>query len=190
MTYIGTSPQTFRLSMSYTNTAGTGLNMIVCLNGTVIYASYMGTVSSQQSSFITQPITFTNGSYLNIGCSTAYQTIQNPSIDVSQVAGILNSPTLYANPGTIQTKYFQCFANNITAACNTIFAQSNRMDLSNMTAINTNDASSFTKTQYGITCNISGTYLVEFHGAYNQPGVTSSYYLTLNRNYLAATFVK
>lgn len=97
---------------------------------------------------------------MNIGCSSSNQTIQNPSIDVYQIAGILNSPTLYANPGTIQTKYFQCFANNITAACNTIFAQSNRMDLSNMTAIITNDNTAFTKTQYGITCNVSGTYRV------------------------------
>lgn len=168
--------------MSYTNTAGTGLNMIVCLNGTIVHGSYMGTVSGQQGSFTTQPITFTNGATLNIGCSASFQTIQNPSIDVSQVAGILNSPTLYANPGTIQSKYFQCFANNITAACNTIFAQSNRMDLSNMTAIITNDNTAFTKTQYGITCNVTGTYQVEFHGAYNQPGVTSSYYLTLNKN--------
>lgn len=168
--------------MQYTNTAGTGLNIIVCLSGTIIYASYMGTVAGQQSSFVTQPITFTNGSYLNIGCSASFQTIANPSIDVSQVAGVLNSPTLYANPGTIQSKYFQCFANNITAACNTILAQSNRMDLSNMTAIVTNDATAFTKTQYGIYCNVSGTYRVQFHGAYSQPGVSSSYYLTLNKN--------
>lgn len=51
-----------------------------------------------------------------------------------------------------------------------------------MTAINSNDNTAFTKTQYGITCNVSGTYRVEFHGAYNQPGVSSSFYLTLNRN--------
>ena len=100
--------------MSYTNVAGTGLNIIVCLNGTIIYASYMGTVAGQQSSFITQPITFTNGSTLNIGCSASFQTIQNPSIDISQVAGILTQPVQYVNPPTMQTKYFQCFANNIT----------------------------------------------------------------------------
>jgi hypothetical protein len=45
MTYNGTSSQTFWLAMSYTNVAGTGLNIIVCLNGTIIYASYMGTVA-------------------------------------------------------------------------------------------------------------------------------------------------
>jgi len=146
MTYTGASSQTFWLAMSYTNVAGTGLNIIVCLNGTIIYASYMGTVAGQQSSFVTQPITFTTNSTLNIGCSASFQTIQNPSIDVSQVAGILNSPTLYANPGTLQSKYFQCFANNISLTCSTIFAQSNRLDLTNMTAVITNDATAFTKT--------------------------------------------
>lgn len=51
MTYIGSSPQTFWINMSYTNVAGTGLNIIVCLNSTIIYASYMGSVAGQQSSF-------------------------------------------------------------------------------------------------------------------------------------------
>lgn len=168
--------------MQYTNSAGTGLNIIVCLNGAIVHASYMGFVSGQQSNFQTQPITFTTNSTLNIGCSSSYQTIQNPSIDVSQVAGILSSPVLYANPGTIQSKYFQCFSSNISLTNQTIFAQSNRMDLTNMTTIITNDNTAFTKTQYGITCNVSGTYRVQFHGSYNSPASSSSYYLSLNKN--------
>lgn len=56
------------------------------------------------------------------------------------------------------------------------------MDLSNMTAIITNDNAAFTKTQYSIVCNVTGTYWVQFHGSYNSPASSSSYYLTLNKN--------
>ena len=56
------------------------------------------------------------------------------------------------------------------------------MDLTNMTTIITNDNTAFTKTQYGITCNVTGTYRVQFHGAYNSPASSSSYYLTINKN--------
>lgn len=157
-TYNGSSSQTFRVQFGYTGITTNGNSIIVVVNGTILYSSYSGSIANQQSWFQSQPITFTPGTTLSIGCTASFQTIQNISLDTFQQSGFINQPVQYVNPPTIQTKYFQCFANNITLQSLAVFSQGGKIDLSNLTAINSNDATSFTKSQYGITINTAGTY--------------------------------
>ena len=182
ITYNGTSSQVFRVYFQFTDVTGNGNSIYVIVNGVVLFSGYCSNTANQGSCFTSQPMTLAPSSTVRIACSAGYQTLQNCQLDIFQVSGFLNQNTQYCNPGTIQTKFVQYLCNNTSLANSTVFAQSNRLDLSNLTFVQTNDRAAFTKNQYNVTINVAGSYRVMFSGMYLQPASSSNFYMSLNKN--------
>lgn len=98
------------------------------------------------------------GSNITIQCSASFQSIQNISLEIFQVSGIITQPTSYVNPANQQLDYYRIAETTSTITYTFSFANNSCLDLSIAPAASTNSLTTFTRSQYYIQINKAGLY--------------------------------